>query len=149
MLGPKRVELANQVIADFLADKKEYPTIASINEGGCGEFADGLNRVYKQNGLSDHSFMSTFSFMPLDVETGYCEYMEEWDEIEMMKIGVPSGYFARYRQMVEQRDRFGTVGYHVWLYDGEHHYDATCLEGVRNPLELPFFKIFLNGGKLM
>lgn len=148
VISGKRLQIAKQLLDEFLKDKEFYPTIDAINQGGCADFADLLNREYKKNGLSEHRFCSTFDFISSEASS-YCEYMKDWNEEEMIKLGVPSGYFFRYKKVVEERDAYGTIGYHVWLYDGEQHYDATCLEGVKNPLELPFFKLFLNGGSLI
>ena len=138
----KRVEIMRSVIDYFLTEEKEYhPTISSINEGSCGDFAHMVNEGFKDEGLSPFDTLSTFDFISPTAD-GCCEYLKDWNEVEMLKIGVSKGFFEGYERSVKEIDERGVVGYHVWLFDGVHHYDATCLEGVKNPLELPFFKQF-------
>lgn len=141
MLSNKHKEIAKQVV-EIYTSYGQF-TVESINEGSCEEFADYLNGQYARAGLSAHQICSTFDFIsPNANHSGNCEYMTDWREDVMALLGIPSDYFQKYRKQVESVDSRGIVPYHVWLFDGEHHYDATCLEGVKNPLELPFFQLF-------
>lgn len=141
MLSKKHKEIANQVV-EIYTSYGQF-TVESINEGSCEEFADYLNGQYARAGLSVHQTYSTFDFIsPNANHSGDYEYMKDWREDVMALLGISSDYFQKYRKQVEAVDSRGMVSYHVWLFDGEHHYDATCLEGVKNPLELPFFQIF-------
>lgn len=141
------MELANILIDDFL-NYGDYITVESINNGGCGEFAFLLNEMFKKNGLTEFRYLSTFNFIsvePPDGFSGDCEYMDDWNLDVMNEIGVPCEYFESYKRTAIGLDnRKGVIGYHVWLFDGRNHYDATCLYGVENPLELPFFQIFVS-----
>lgn len=42
--------------------------------------------------------------------------------------------------IVEGEKDFKAEPYHVWITDGEFHYDAECPEGVKTWKELPFFQ---------
>lgn len=143
-MNKKRHQLIEEVIQSFLVDSEHYPTIASINEGGCGDFVDALNSKYEDEGLSPHQPLCTFDFISPTVDSGDCEYMDKWQETSMNAIGVPTDYFSVYKAKVKAFEPRGVVGYHVWLYDQKRnvHYDATCTGGVANPLDLPFFQQF-------
>ncbi|MCS0824662.1 hypothetical protein NX029_11835 [Cytobacillus firmus] len=144
MLSKKHKETAKDTIQAYI----EFTplTVEAINEGCCDEFAEYLNEQYTRAGLSVHQTFCTFDFISPNADySGNCEYMKDWQENVMALLGVPSDYFQKYRKQVEAVDPRGMVLYHVWLFDGEHHYDATCLEGVKNPLELPFFQKFTKG----
>lgn len=143
MLSKERADILQWAINVFLEDVEEFPTIESINEGGCGEFAHVVNEAFVKQGLPEFTFLSTFSFISEDTDSGYCEYMKDWTNEALGKLGVSKECFNSYKKKVESLDPRGVVGYHVWLYDGELHYDATCVEGVANPLEMPFFQIFV------
>lgn len=144
MLSKEHKEIAQEVIEIFTSFGDF--TVESINEGSCEEFAEYLNGQYGRKGLTMHQLLSTDRFISPNAEENYenddCIYMKNWKEELMASLGVPFDYFQEYRKQVEAFDPIGRVGYHVWLFDGEHHYDATCLEGVKNPLELPFFQLF-------
>lgn len=146
MLSKKHKEIAKEVVQIFTS-YGDF-TAESINEGSCEEFTDYLNGQYARAELSVHRTYCTFDFISLNAHPiGNSEYMKEWREDVMALLGIPSGYFQKYRKQVEAVDPRGIVPYHVWLFDGEHHYDATCLEGVENPLKLPFFQIFTKNNK--
>lgn len=141
MLSNKHKEIAQDVIEIYTSFGQF--SVESINEGSCEEFADYLNGQYARAGLSTHQIYSTESFVPANAnpEENFV-YMKEWREDVMAPLGIQSDYFQKYQKQVESVDSRGLVAYHVWLFDGEHHYDATCLEGKNNPLELPFFQLF-------
>lgn len=143
-MNKQRQQLIQEVIQSFLVDSEQYPSVSSINEGGCGDFVDALNSTYKDEGLSPHPSLYTFDFISSTADSGDCEYMDEWQEASMNAIGIPTDYFLAYKAKVKSFEPSGVVGYHVWLYDQKYavHYDATCIEGVSNPLELPFFQQF-------
>ncbi|MBG9694179.1 hypothetical protein ABD91_25955 [Lysinibacillus sphaericus] len=143
MLSNEREEIAKEVV-DIYTSFGQF-TVESINEGSCEEYADYLNGQYARAGLSKHQTYSTLHFISPNANDDLeCENMKDWREDAMALLGIPSDYFLKYRKQVESVDSRGMIPYHVWLFDGEHHYDATCLEGVKNPLELPFFQIFTN-----
>ena len=53
-----RMGLMNDVIQYFLVEEKEdHPTINSINEGSCGDFAHMVNEGFKQRGLSFRRYL--------------------------------------------------------------------------------------------
>lgn len=141
MLDKQRQQLVKLMVSEFLADSEEYPTITSINEGSCGFFAHAVNETFENAGLQKHTVYSTFDFMSPD-SSGLCEYLVDWKEEAMLNLGCSPEYFVEYRKKVEAVDNRGVVGYHVWLSNGDVHYDATCSEGVKNALELPFFQQF-------
>lgn len=142
MLCEKRMIIMTEAINYFLTEEKEYhPSIASINEGSCGDFAFMVNGGFKDEGLSEFAILSPFDFISPTAD-GLCEYLADWNEEAMNRYGIPNPSFRKYRKNVERIDKRGVVGYHLWLFDGTYHYDATCLGGVKNPLELPFFKQF-------
>lgn len=144
MLSKNHKETAKETIQAYI----EFTplTVESINEGCCDEFAEYLNEEYNRAGLSVHQTYCTLDFISPNADhSRNCEYIKDWQEDVMELLGVPPDYFQKYRKQVETVDPRGMVLFHVWLFDGEHHYDATCLEGVKNPLELPFFQKFTKG----
>ena len=143
MLSQKRIDIANSVIQSYLEDSEEYPNVQAINESVCGEFSCLLNESYQKEGLAEHTVYSTYDFISPEVDSGDCEYVKDWKEESLLQLGVPLSYFQEYRRKLKEIDKREVVGYHVWMFDGERHYDATCLEGVQNPLELHFFQIFI------
>jgi len=136
-----RKQLAQELIDEFL-ESDDFPTIASINDGSCNDFANALNDSFSRAGFTEYEHYCTYDFISRSADSGDCEFLKDWKEESMIQFGVPKGYFNTYKTAVEAVDPRGVVGYHVWLYDGERHYDAECLDGVTNPLELPFFQLF-------
>lgn len=149
MLSKDHKETALEVIDIYIGDFAPFKNVEDINRGLCDEFAEILNEKYFKTGLSPHQIYCSLDFISPNVNpddySGNCECIKDWQEDVMALLGVPTDYFQKYRKQVEQFDLKKMVGYHVWLFDGEHHYDATCLEGVTNPLELPFFQNLTNG----
>lgn len=149
MLSNEHKEIAKDVIQIFTSFGTY--TVDSINEGSCDEFADYLNEQYARNSLGVHQMYSTLNFLSSNVTLNDdcmdCIYMKDCRKDVMESLGVPSDYFREYWKQAEAVDSRGIVPFHVWLFDGELHYDATCLDGVKNPLELPFFQFFTKDNK--
>lgn len=116
---------------------------AEINDGYCGDFAYLLNAHLEERGFPMFAQLSFYDF----IVDGFKGLVEEdtayWDINKMIPYGISKDDFEQYRAKLLKIDKRGYVGYHVWLYDGEKHYDSQCLDGVLNPLDLPFFQIFI------
>lgn len=147
MISKKHREIAELSLESYL----EFSplTAKTINRGCCEEFADYLNFSYSSEGLSPHEIRCTFDFISskinLDDYSGDCECINDWQEESMSSLGVPATYFQEYLKKVKKFELKNLVCYHVWLYDGKYHYDSECLDGVINPLELPFFQRLTKG----
>ncbi|MGO4695582.1 hypothetical protein AB4Z50_15020 [Paenibacillus sp. 2TAB26] len=142
ILSKKHKEVAEKALQSYIEFSPLTPK--SINRGCCEDFAEYLNSSYTSEGLSSHETFCTFDFISSNVSlsdyTGDCECIKDWREDSMSSLGVPFKYFQEYRKKVEKFEPKSLVCYHVWLYDGKYHYDSECLDGVINPLELPFFQ---------
>ncbi|MCM3443948.1 MULTISPECIES: hypothetical protein [Metabacillus] len=147
MLSKKHRVVAEQALESYIESSPLTPE--SINRGCCEDFAECLNWSYTHEGLNQHEYCCTFDFIcsnvNIDDYSGDCECIKDWQEDSMTSLGVPFKYFQEYRKKVEKFDPKSLVCYHVWLFDGKYHYDSECLDGVINPLELPFFQRLTKG----
>lgn len=147
MLSRKHKEVAEIALQSYIEFSPLTPE--SINRGCCDDFAECLNSSYANEELSPHETYCTFDFISSNVNLndyiGDCECIKDWQEDSMSSLGVPVPYFQEYRKKVEKFDPKSLVCFHVWLYDGKYHYDSECLDGVINPLELPFFQRLTKG----
>lgn len=121
-----------QIRTQYVQQLKAF-SYYSINNGLCEEFAlevlaevgdaaytDVCNEVY-QCGLD-----------------GSPQKNEKWDWKLLEALGIrPPSEFP-----LEVLDQL-PFGSHVWITDGQKHYDAECPEGVSSFFELPLFKRYL------
>lgn len=142
MLCTQRRSIAENLTKQFLSEEVGFSTPQSINQGGCGEYVHFLNEAFKANSLEEHEGLCTLDFLAEGADSFYCEHVKKWSSESVTRLGATLEEFEEFRRQVELVDSRCFVGYHVWLFDGTHHYDAECLDGVKNPLELPFFKRF-------
>lgn len=123
----------------------ECETLADINNGLCGDFAFLLNEAMEQQGLPTFEILTLFEFSN---DLDFPENTAHWSLKKLKSYGVTKSEYADFYSRLPQGedddpDRY--VGYHIWLYDGEKHYDCENMEGVVNPLQLPFFQRQLKG----
>jgi hypothetical protein len=101
----------------------------SINNGLCSAFAEEIVSLINDDNVINISMDWFFE----DEEFNSNE-LDKWDQKVLKEWGIPYN---------EKLDNI-IFGYHVWVTDGERHYDSECPEGVENFLELPFFRRYLN-----
>lgn len=103
-----------------------------INDGNCAQFADDVLELLSGN--ADIFCVCNENFMcGLDGD----EFENEvWDWRLLRKswrISVPTGLRKRDVDSID-------FGSHVWLTDGERHYDAEAPDGVDSLFDLPIFR---------
>lgn len=125
----------NNLISNVIENiREEYiynefvSTYREINNGYCPEFAEEVVSIIDDENVTN---VSMDNFMIDEEFNG--DGNDKWDQDILKEWGIP--YNKELDNIV--------FGYHVWITDGEKHYDAECPEGVYNFFELPFFKRYL------
>jgi len=76
-----------------------------------------------------------YNYTRRQINNGEClefanEVITRQSNVEMMRTGDVLGY----------DDQYDVEPFHVWVYDGQYHYDVEEPDGVEEWNELPFFK---------
>lgn len=87
--------------------------------------------------------VSEWSGSPKSINQGECMefinelfYQDEISDVDFERMetdDLPATY-------VEHEEGYKTEPYHMWITDGEFHYDPECPDGVSSWKDLPFFK---------
>jgi hypothetical protein len=136
--------LSHTFIKSFI-EANELSNAQEVNQGCCGDFVHFYNEYLKEQGLPELKGLSTCNFVHGEIHD-WVEYATKWNCDLLLYHGVSPREWIAFRSQLLENDKMGRVGYHVWMTDGQKHYDAECPEGVENPLGLPFFQRFARKG---
>lgn len=122
-LNTRISEIIKEVRSEFI---KTYQLngFREINAGWCDLFA---NEVLVKTKDSQFYEVETYEFMQLSEEEDYGVIC-----LELLKNRTKASAFLNIE-----------IGYHVWITDGNKHFDAECPEGVVIMFDLPFFQRYL------
>ncbi len=123
-------ELLKKEVESWISE--EYPTAKDINSGGCADFADSFISQHKEKfslGLAD-----SYDFYDDVINSDMYAHMDKNSPLLLNLIELAKGQGEEYRTS------------HVFIYckTNKRFYDAECIEGVCDPIDLLTFQRYYN-----